>query len=97
MRLHSKLTGDSAMRGGLTPTVAGEIDRADVHALGQRLVDQVDHELAGLADVVFGILVAAVIARAVDAEHHDRRVGADGVKKAEWRRVDMPLAVNGRR
>ena len=72
MRLHSKLTGDSAMRGGLTPTdgtgsqiglvefadLGREIDGADVHPLGDRLVDQVDDELAGVADIVLGVLVA---------------------------------------
>ena len=109
MRLHSKLTGDSAMRGGWTPTdgsggqlgdlqladLGREIDGADVHPLGERLIDQVDDELAGVADVALGVLVAVAAVPALagaDAEHDDRRARADRVEKAERRGVDAALA-----
>jgi hypothetical protein len=59
-----------------------EIDGADVHRLGHRLVDQVDHELAGGADVGDGVLRGAAAAL-LDAEHDDRRVVAEVVEEAE--------------
>jgi hypothetical protein len=114
MRWHSKLTGDSAMRGARTPTDgtgvspaffefadrARKIDGADVHPLGERLVDQIDDELAAIADVALGVLVAvaggAGVARA-DAEDDDRRHRTDRVEEAERRRVDPPLAIDRRR
>ena len=72
IRLHSKLTGDlrdarradadRGQRRSNRPFRARpsrrEIDGADIHPLGDRLVDQVDDELAGVADVALGILVA---------------------------------------
>jgi hypothetical protein len=78
MRRHSKLTGDCAIRGwahsyrrqrcqlGLVELAGAgrEIDRGDVHPLGQRLVDQVDDELAAVADVALGVLVAVAAPRA---------------------------------
>ena len=36
-----------------------QVDRAEVHRRGERLVDQIDHELAAVADVVGGVLGAA--------------------------------------
>ena len=75
-----------------------EIDRADVHAFGERLVDQVDDELAGIADVALGVLpaVAGRIAGA-DAEHDNGRYRADRVEEAERRGVDMPRQIDRRR
>src|SRR5690606_24768408 len=65
-------------------------DRAEVHGLGDRLVDQMDYELAGLADVDRGVLGAAERADA-EAEDHERRLLGEYVEEAERRGVDPAL------
>ena len=104
------------MRGGRTPTDGHrvqigmcrvrrsrvrKIDGADVHALGDRLVHQIDDEFAGVADIALGVLVAVARRRVgspgLIAEHDDRRHRADRVEKAERRGVDPPVRIDRRR
>ena len=71
-----------------------KVDGAEVHGLGDRLVDQVDHELAGIADVVGGVLGAAG-GRDAEAEHHDRRLLGQHVEEAERRRIVVAARASG--
>jgi hypothetical protein len=100
MRGHSKLTGDAKIRGPANlgcgnrrqfshiefGDVASKIDRADVHAPGQRVEDEVDHKLARIADVPLSILVAVAAvyagARRPAAQAGDRDVSANFVGDA---------------
>jgi hypothetical protein len=100
------LTGACAIRGGAIfrlgsrfqprdldlADLGRKVDRAQVHGLGDRLVDQVDHELAGLADFDRGVLGAAQRADA-EAEHDQRRLLGEHVEETERRRVDTSLGI----
>jgi hypothetical protein len=91
------LTGACAIRGGAifrlgsrsspATDLGRKVDRAQVHGLGDRLIDQVDHELAGIEDVYRGVLGAAGRADA-EPEHDQRRFLGEHVEEAEWGSVD---------
>ena len=68
--------------------LGAELDRGDVHRLGARVVDQVDHEIASAADDVASVLRVARRA-AADAEADDRRLAGHGVEERERRRVEV--------
>src|SRR6266705_2631103 len=66
-----------------------------VHGACQRLVGEVDHELAGAFDVRPGVLDAPV-RPAVEGEHAKRRVLGEDVEEAEGRRVARAGRTQGR-
>ena len=70
-------------------------DGADIHPRDQRVVDDIDGELLGHADIVAGVLVAHV-GVILDPDSHDGRVGRQAIEEAEWRRVDHALLVDCR-
>jgi hypothetical protein len=59
----------------------------EVHGLGDRLVDQVDDELAGDMDVARGVLGRSV-GVVLQAQHDQRRVLGEHVEERERRGVD---------
>ena len=108
-RRHSRWTGDSARRGAdtwaegsaVSPAAAssltpgGEVNAADVHGIGQRLGDEVDHEFAGALDVgagVFGRARSAV----PDAKRDDGRGAAEQVEEGERGGVDRAVRAERR-
>jgi|SRR5271167_762064 len=70
----------------------GEIYGGDVHAFGDFLGDEVDDELAGVADVVAGVFGAAGFVTA-DADTDDGGITAEGVEEGEGRGVEMAVGV----
>ena len=72
-----------------------KIDRADIHALGEILVDEVDDEGAGLGDVASCVL-RRLVRLVLQPEHDQRRVFRENVEEAERRRVDDPVAPDAR-
>jgi hypothetical protein len=75
--------------------VRREIDRADVHCLRQRLVDEVDDEDAAAGDVPCRVLGGS--GRLVlEAEHDERRVLREHVEEAERRRIHDAGVVDAR-
>jgi hypothetical protein len=72
-----------------------EIDGADVHGLGQGLVDEVDDEHSGLGDVA-GRVLAVAVRLVLEAEHDERRLLREDVEEAERSGVDHTCRVDRR-
>jgi hypothetical protein len=73
-----------------------EIDGADVHALGDILVDDVNDEFTGVADILCGVLADDVGTRTIaDANGDDGRIDTEIVVGAERGGVDFAFEVDG--
>ena len=72
-----------------------KIHRANVHALRQRLVNQIHDKDAGVADVCGGVFQRTVGAR-LQTENNQRRVFREHIEERKRRRVDNAVGTDSR-
>ena len=87
-------TGDCRETGaGEFVDVGRKRHRADVHAVEERVVDNVDREFLGHPDIVGGVLEPHV-GMVLDPDRHDGGIGRQHVEEAEGRRVRLAVFVD---